>query len=52
MKNIIAVIALILIGAVMTMSFEDETNAQAHYCAMVADGLWPAYRAGEVNCAE
>ena len=47
---ITAVLLALLMGAVGSMVAEDEQKAEAHYCQMVADGLWPDYRAGEVDC--
>lgn len=46
----LAVIVAIFWGLVGSMGVDDEQNAEAHYCAMVADGLWPEYRKGEVSC--
>ena len=47
---ITAVLLALLMGIVGSMVAEDEQQAEAHYCQMVADGLWPDYRAGEVDC--
>ena len=46
----LAVIVAIFWGLVGSMVMDDEENAEAHYCQMVADGLWPEYRKGEVSC--
>lgn len=46
----LAVIVAIFWGLVGSMFVEDEQKEQAHYCQMVADGLWPEYRKGEVSC--
>lgn len=35
--------ALALLGAAGQSDLEAELAAQAHYCAMVGDGHWPAY---------
>lgn len=45
-----AVLLALLMGIVGSLVIDDEAKAEAHYCAMVADGLWPDYRAGEVDC--
>ena len=45
-----AVLLAMLMGAVGSMVMEDEQKAQEQYCQMVADGLWPDYRAGEIDC--
>lgn len=29
---------------------DDEQGQEDMYCQMVADGLWPEYRKGEVHC--
>jgi hypothetical protein len=47
---IVAIIMAVVMGIVGSMVAEDEQKAEAHYCQMVADGLWPDYRAGEVDC--
>lgn len=47
---VLAVIVAIFWGLVGSMGVDDEQGQQDHYCAMVADGLWPEYRKGEVNC--
>jgi hypothetical protein len=47
---VLAVIVAIFWGLVGSMGVDDEQGQQAHYCAMVADGLWPEYRKGEVSC--
>jgi len=47
---LLAVLVAIFWGLVGSMIMDDEQKAEAHYCQMVADGLWPAYRKGEVNC--
>ena len=47
---ITAVILALLMGAVGSMVVDDEQKAQEQYCQMVADGLWPEYRKGEVSC--
>jgi len=46
----LAVIVAIFWGLVGSMIVDDEEKSEAHYCAMVADGLWPEYRKGEVIC--
>lgn len=45
-----AVIMALIMGVVGSMVMEDEKQAEAQYCQMVADGLWPAYRKDEVQC--
>jgi hypothetical protein len=45
-----AVLLALLMGIVGSMVAEDEQQAKANYCQMVKDGLWPDYRAGEVDC--
>lgn len=45
-----AILMAIVMGIVGSMVAEDEQKAQEQYCQMVADGLWPAYRSGEVDC--
>ena len=47
---ITAVLLALLMGIVGSLAMDDEQKAEAHYCQMVADGLWPDYRAGEVDC--
>jgi hypothetical protein len=47
---IVAIIMAVVMGIVGSMVAEDEQKAEDHYCAMVADGLWPEYRKGEVSC--
>lgn len=47
---IVAIIMAVVMGIVGAMVADDEAKAEAHYCQMVADGLWPDYRAGEVDC--
>jgi hypothetical protein len=47
---IVAIIMAVVMGIVGSMVAEDEQKAQEQYCQMVADGLWPDYRAGEVDC--
>ena len=46
----LAVIVAIFWGLVGSIMVEDEQGQQDHYCAMVADGLWPEYRKGDVTC--
>lgn len=48
-KTLIAVMVAIF-GIVGAMDYKDQQGAEANYCAMVADGLWPEYRKGEVTC--
>ena len=48
-KTLIAVMVAIF-GVVGAMDYKDQQSAEANYCAMVADGLWPEYRKGEVTC--
>jgi hypothetical protein len=38
-----------LVGSIL-IGGDDEQGQEDMYCQMVADGLWPAYRKGEVNC--
>ena len=45
-----AVLLALLMGIVGSLAMDDEQKAETHYCQMVADGLWPDYRAGEVDC--
>jgi hypothetical protein len=45
-----AVLLALLMGIIGSFAMDDEQKAQNHYCQMVADGLWPDYRAGEVDC--
>ena len=47
---VLAVLVAIFWGIVGAMGVNDEQCQQDHYCQMVADGLWPEYRKGEVNC--
>lgn len=47
-----AVLIALLMGIVGSLTMDDEQKAEAHYCAMVADGLWPAYRSNEVDCGK
>lgn len=44
---LIAIVALFAI--VGTMDYQDALDDEAHYCQMVKDKAWPAYRK-EVNC--
>lgn len=46
----LAVIVAIFWGLVGSMGVDDEQGQQDHYCAMVADGLWPEYRKGDITC--
>lgn len=46
----LAAIVAVFWGLVGSMVMDDEQKAQDHYCAMVADGLWPEYRKDEVSC--
>lgn len=36
---------------VSTNDYNAEQKEERHYCKMVADGLWPAYRK-DINCGE
>ena len=45
-----AIIMALVMGIVGSMVMEDEQKAQEQYCQMVADGLWPDYRDGEIDC--
>lgn len=45
-----AILMALILGVVGSMTMDDEQKEQDQYCQMVADGLWPAYRKGEVNC--
>ncbi len=47
---VLAVIVAIFWGIVGAMGVNDEQGQQDQYCQMVADGLWPEYRKGEVSC--
>ena len=47
---VLAVIVAIFWGLVGSMIMDDEEKAEAHYCQMVADGLWPEYRKGDITC--
>ena len=49
-RLVLAVIVAIFWGLVGSMGVDDEQGQQDHYCQMVADGLWPEYRKGEVSC--
>ena len=31
----------ILVAVVMNMDYDDHVAQQAHYCEMVAEGVWP-----------
>jgi hypothetical protein len=46
----LSVIVAIFWGLVGSMIVDDEQKDHAHYCAMVADGLWPDYRKGDITC--
>ena len=48
-KFLPAFIVLILVAAVMNMDHDDQMAQQAHYCEMVADGIWPAKNGMECN---
>jgi hypothetical protein len=54
-KTVIKVLAgvavLALFGLVGSMDYEDAVNAERHYCNMVAEGLWPAYR-DDIDCSK
>lgn len=32
------------------MQYEDMLAEQKHYCAMVAEGYWPEFKKGEIDC--
>jgi len=50
-KVLAGVAALALFGLVGSMDYQDEVNAELHYCNMVAEGLWPAYR-DDIDCSK
>ena len=37
-------------GLMGTLEYEEEKRQEEHYCQMVRDGLWPAYKP-EVQCS-
>lgn len=37
-------------GIVGSMDVDDQQGEHDKYCQMVAEGLWPEYRAGQVDC--
>lgn len=37
-------------GLMGTLEYEEEKRQEEHYCQMVRDGLWPAYKT-EVSCS-
>lgn len=49
-KLITAIFIAFAFGAVGAMDAEDEKGQQDNYCQMVADGLWPEYREGDIDC--
>ena len=50
MNKILIAVMLAIFGIVNAMDYKDQQGAEANYCAMVADGLWPDYRESEVIC--
>lgn len=40
----------VIFGLVGSMDADDQQGEHDKYCQMVADGLWPEYRAGQVDC--
>ena len=48
-KIIIGLVLLGFIAITSSMDYEDELEAERHYCQMVKDGNWPAFNEG-VNC--
>lgn len=52
-RHLLAAVMISLVlgfaGAILAGG-DDEGNEERHYCAMVADGLWPEFRKGEVTC--
>lgn len=51
MKTLSALSALALLCLVSTMSYQDESNQQAHYCEMVELEAWPDYR-DDIDCSK
>ena len=50
LKLIFILIAIVALFAIVgTMDYQDALDDEAHYCQMVKDKAWPAYRK-EVNC--
>jgi hypothetical protein len=49
-KLIMAVMIALILGIVGSMDVDDEQGEHDKYCQMVNDGLWPEYRAGQVDC--
>ena len=47
---VLAVIVAIFWGLVGSMIMDDEQGQEDMYCQMVADGLWPEYRKGDITC--
>lgn len=45
-----AIFIALAFGAVSAMDADDQQGEHDKYCQMVADGLWPEYRAGQVEC--
>ena len=43
-KGILLLCVGVVIGAAMSMSFQDEKQYQEFYCKMVQEKAWPDYR--------
>lgn len=50
MRVLLVVAFLAVFGLVGTMDRQDELKEVEHYEEMVCNGLWPNYKAIEVNC--
>lgn len=46
---LIAALILAMYAIIGSMDYQDALDDEAHYCQMVKDKAWPAYRK-EVNC--
>lgn len=51
MKVLAVIAAASFLGLASSMDYEDAVNADRHYCTMVAEGLWPAYR-DDIVCSK
>ena len=45
-----AIFIALAFGIVGSMDVDDQQGEHDKYCQMVNDGLWPEYRAGQVDC--
>lgn len=48
-KLLIGLVVLGLFGLVGSMDYQDELAEERHYCQMVKEGNWPAFK-DDVNC--